>query len=411
MLAPWRDTSRSKRRTGHGTTWVTNGRHGRGLWRLLLAALVCAPSCRATDAPAPLVDKQPAGAPASAPAGRKSFTIIALPDTQFYAESHPRTLFAQLQWIRENRLTRNIAFVTHLGDCVEAGDSLAQWSMVDAAYRLIEHPGLTGLATGIPYGIGVGNHDQIPEGSARTISDENVSSLIYNRTFPKSRFAGRPYHGDNFPLPGYPESMDNHYELFSAAGMDFIVFHLEFDPDCSWPEDGSPPRPRTTCQHVLAWMRHTLAGEHKHRRAIIVSHFVGTPTPQGEGEPGFSAQGQAIFNAVKRLPNVFLVLGAHLDQADHRTDKAADGHAIHTVISDYQTLPDGGNGWLRIMTFDPDKGKIHIETWSPRLGRFIGRQADGTPFPDPDDLAPGENEITLDYPMASRDGLLAAGAP
>jgi hypothetical protein len=220
----------------HEATRVKDGRHG-ALWRLLLLVALAGEACRTTDAPAPLVEKQSV----RGPAGAKSFTIVALPDTQFYAASHPRALFAQLQWIRESRLTRDIVFVTHLGDCVDEGDSQVQWSMVDAAFSLIEHPGLNGLPGGIPYGVAVGNHDQIPEGSARSMSDESVTSLMYNRTFPKSRFSGRSYHGGNFPFPGSPESMDNHYELFSAAGMDFIAFHLEFDPDCSWPEDGSPP--------------------------------------------------------------------------------------------------------------------------------------------------------------------------
>ena len=53
------------------------------------------------------------GAPAD------DFTIIAMPDTQYYSASFPATYISQTQWIVDNRATRNIAFVTQLGDCVD----------------------------------------------------------------------------------------------------------------------------------------------------------------------------------------------------------------------------------------------------------------------------------------------------
>src|SRR5690349_14823617 len=53
---------------------------------------------------------------------RSNFTIIALPDTQFYPASvnggTPEIFYMQTEWIITNRVERNIVFVTHLGDCV-----------------------------------------------------------------------------------------------------------------------------------------------------------------------------------------------------------------------------------------------------------------------------------------------------
>src|SRR4030095_11265954 len=174
--------------------------------------------------------------------------------------------------------------------------------------------------------------------------------------FPKSRFQGRAYFGGQFPLPGFADSMDNHYELFSAGGMDFIVFHLEWDDgNCSWPSNGSVPTGTlNTCQNVMVWMRDVLLNQYPTRRAIIASHFVGTPGGgSGAASLPLSNQGQAYVNMAKAIPNVFLILGGHLDQANHRVDLANDGHPIYTVVSDFQSRPNGGNGWLRIMTFDP----------------------------------------------------------
>ena len=93
------------------------------------------------------------------------FTIIVLPDTQFYvAGLHggtPEMFESQARWIVENRQALNIVFVTQLGDCVEHGDAEpVEWERADAAVSLLEDPRTTGLQDGIPFGIAVGNHDQ-----------------------------------------------------------------------------------------------------------------------------------------------------------------------------------------------------------------------------------------------------------
>lgn len=340
------------------------------------------------------------GRPVTTGGGGEVFTIIALPDTQFYSESFPSQATAQMNWIRDNRIARNIVAVTELGDCVNVANQAAQWANADAAHLILENPGLTGLLDGIPYGVAVGNHDQNPQGAARNGADENATTTDYNATFPKSRFASRAYHGGNYPLPGFADSMDNHYELFSASGMDFIVFHLEWDEgNCSWPSDGSVPVPTTTCQSVLAWTRDLLVNTYSNRRAIITTHFMGTPTSGGNGTLPLSNQGQAVINMAKGTPNVFMCLGGHLDQADSRTDTANDGHTIYTFVSDYQSRPNGGNGWLRIMTFDPQADLIHVETYSPSLNRFINKLNDGTPNNHADNLAPSENDFTVAYDM------------
>ena len=339
------------------------------------------------------------------------FTLIALPDTQYYAASFPATFSAQTAWIRDNRVARSIAMVMTLGDCTDNGGLQAQWDNADAAFSILENPLTTGLTDGIPYGVAVGNHDQSPNGLARQSADENITTNLYNLNFPKSRFSGRAYHGGQYPLPGFADSMDNHYELWSAGGMDFISFHLEWDNSgCSWPADGSePPAPLSTCQSVLKWMRDALTGPHAGRRALVATHFMGTPSSGGTGTLSLSAQGQAIVNAAKGVPNVFLLLGGHLDQADRRTDLANDGHVMTTLVSDYQTRPNGGNGWLRILTFSPQNDTIRVETWSPVLGRYINKLADGTPNSHADNLAPTENEITLSYEMDSGEPFAALG--
>jgi hypothetical protein len=331
------------------------------------------------------------GRPTGQPAPQ-DFTIIALPDTQYYAQSYPTTFTAQTQWIVDNLLTRNIAFVTQLGDCVNDGNTIpTQWSNANAAFSLLENPSTTGLTHGIPYGIAVGNHDQTPAGTARSGADEGTAfggpggtflgtTQSYNQTFGTFRFQGRGYFGDNydFGVPGqYSDNMDNHFELFTASGMNFIAFHLE------WDDVDNPTR-----QAVLNWVHTLLSTTYSNRRAIITSHYLVNTNGT------FSNQGQATFNAIKDLPNVFLMLAGHLDQASRRTDLADDGHPIHTLRSDYQSRPNGGNGWLRIMTFSPASDTFHVETYSPNFGQFINSHVDNT-------AGTAQNDFVLAYDMDS----------
>jgi hypothetical protein len=67
-----------------------------------------------------------------------------------------------------------------------------------------------------------------------------------------------------------------------------------------------------------------------------------------------------------------------------RTD-VFDGQTVHTLLSDYQGRPSGGNGWLRIMHFVPADNTIQVMTYSPTLDQF---ESDG------------DSEFTLTYDMA-----------
>src|SRR6185295_17962428 len=99
------------------------------------------------------------------------FTVIFLPDTQFYTEQpqgntnggNNAMYKAQTNWIAANRQSMNIVYVGHLGDCSENGDNPPgtdieiEYKRADTAMKIIESPVLTGLPEGIPYGVCVGN--------------------------------------------------------------------------------------------------------------------------------------------------------------------------------------------------------------------------------------------------------------
>ena len=88
-----------------------------------------------------------------------SFTIIALPDTQYYSSSYPDIFTNQTQWIVANHETLHIVYVAHEGDIVNSARSITQWERASKSMSYLEDPLTTGLPDGIPYSVMRGNHD------------------------------------------------------------------------------------------------------------------------------------------------------------------------------------------------------------------------------------------------------------
>jgi hypothetical protein len=274
------------------------------------------------------------------------FTIVTLPDTQYYSATTngglPAMFQAQTDWIVANRVASNIVMVTHMGDIVQNGDNggnSVEWLVATNAMYRLENPLTTLLANGIPYGVAVGNHDQSPIGNA------DGSTLFFNQFFGESHFLGFDYYGGH-----YGTNNDNNFILFSASGLDFILINLEYD--------------ETPAAAVLAWAE-GLLNTYTNRRAILTSHYlIGTGNPAA-----FGAQGQITYDALKDNRNLSLMLCGHVAGEGRRSD-TFDQHTIHTLLADYQGRANGGDGWLRIMTFSPSNNIIRVQTYSPWLNQY-----------------------------------------
>ncbi len=325
------------------------------------------------------------------------FTLIALPDTQFYSENFPEVFKCQTEWVLDEGTSvsgscpstpadtdfgfphgLDIVFTTQLGDCTQNGNVLAEWQNAEAALGLFDP---AGDEEKMPFGVAVGNHDQgTGNGDPGNLSAPDSTTTLYNQFFGVSRFLGRSYYAGSYnhcddgstcnvdaDCTGIGAGTchiynDNHYELFSGGGMDFIIIHMEWDSAAS-----SPLR-----DAALVWADNLLT-THANRRAIIVSHFVVQPSGN------FSTQGQAIYTALNHHPNWFLMLGGHLNEAARRTDPVGPvgENTLTSIMSDYQGGANGGNGWLRVMTFVPEDDEIVVTTYSP----FLDQQKPDTPAP------------------------------
>jgi hypothetical protein len=146
------------------------------------------------------------------------FTIIVLPDTQYYSSSHPEIFLNQTQWILANKQQLNIVFVIHLGDIVDNFGSMTQWSNAYEAMNVLRQ-------NLIPFSLCVGNHDFY------TLFETHLTSSYYGFTQTISYSAQTTFKGslnnDNF----------NSYNIFTVGSLQFLVLSLEWAPtsaDLSW---------------------------------------------------------------------------------------------------------------------------------------------------------------------------------
>lgn len=291
----------------------------------------------------------------------EDFSLIAIPDPQFYAQAAGVGIYnAQMSWVVQNRGGFNIQYVLSLGDNVDGYGTGSEWTAAANAWDILARGG-------VPYGIFPGNHDGAPANTAN-----------FNTWF-GARIAGQPTYGGR-----YGSDYDNTYSLFSAGGLDFIVLFIEYDGGMS---SASHP--------VLAWADSILS-QYPSRRAIVVTHDLLNGN-------NLTAQGQAIYDALKDQPGLFLMLGGHQDETG-RNSYVYQGRTVYALRSDYQFVDNWASGYLRIMRFSPANGRIYVSTYSPTQGLF--RTINNNEFELPYDMG-GDTQFTLIGTTTVRSGAQA----
>lgn len=272
-------------------------------------------------------------------ASSESFSVIVLPDTQIYAESFPDNFYKQTEWIRNNIKELNIKFVIHVGDITNK-NSEAEWQVADKAYNAFRGA--------VPYAVVRGNHDVGPNGNAATRESEG-----FDKYFPASNVEKEKWFGGKMG-----ENLANAWYKLDADKTKFLILCLDIQPT----------------DEMLEWAGGVLE-KNNDRQAIIVTHAYLLPDGnriKGGLYPCGANDGENIWEKlVSKYENVFLVLCGHAVPSANSVAEGKNGNKVHQVMSDYQDLPEGGQGWLRIMEFNPTKKKIFISTYSPVLDKFI----------------------------------------
>lgn len=272
------------------------------------------------------------------------FSVVVLPDTQVYSKSHPEIFKAQTEWIVRNQDYYNIRFVLHEGDVVDSGaQNVAEWEAAKAAIDVLDE-------AGIPTLIAIGNHDYDDLAQTR-------SSNVFNQYFGLERYEGKPWFGGAFE----PGKAENVYALFDIGGETYMVLVLEFGPR----------------DEVIDWANEVVAA-HPDAKVIVLTHSFlhndgwrveeGTEwSPNRYGLGADANAGEALWHKlVKKHPNIFLVLNGHVlgTGTARRVDVGEHGNLVFQVLANYQMRANGGDGYLRILEFQPD-GRIEVSTYSP----------------------------------------------
>jgi hypothetical protein len=291
------------------------------------------------------------GPPPSLAAG--AFTIAVLPDTQNYSQHFPEQYYAQTDWIVANKESRKIACVLHLGD-ITNNNALPEWEVAAKAMQKLDGQ--------VPYFMAVGNHDYSEQGHCVD------RSTHFNEFFPLAKYSDRPEFGGVYDADH--DRFENSYHFFSAGGLDFIVFCLEFGPR----------------HDVVRWAA-KVAEKHQDRLGILVTHayMYSDETRYDWREYGKGQQwnphaygvarhhrddvcdGEQLWRRLVSSQGQFvLTLNGHVlnDGLAHVTTRTRDGRDIPQILVNFQMKPNGGDGWIRLLEVRPD-GLVQTYDYSP----------------------------------------------
>jgi hypothetical protein len=267
------------------------------------------------------------------------FTIITLPDTQFYSAKFPYLFIEQTIWVRDNVDKLNCKFVIHEGDIVDRSRDLSQWKAAQQAMSVLENK--------VPYCFSIGNHDMPTDN--------------FNKNFPLTSYSNKKWFGGSFD-----QTNDNSYHTFDAEGMKFLILCLQYDPN----------KPK-----LVDWANNVIE-QHPNHRIIVATHSY-------LDRNRFTPEGQQLWgNVIKKHKNIFFVLCGHLS-VGRRTDTGDNGNTVYSLLADYQGNSFGGDGWLRILKFIPTENKIEVRTYSTMRNRF---------FKQGDDKYSNEQANSFDLP-------------
>jgi len=292
----------------------------------------------------------------------ENFTIVTLPDTQFYSESYPEIFTEQTNWIVRNTERLNIKMVLHLGDIVNDFKDIEQWERASASMSILDDE--------VPYMVLPGNHDFLE--SLPDLDDINIlnnSYDNYNKYFGTWRFEDYEYYQESIP----DNENQNSYALLDIEGIKLGFLSLSYYPQKDHYEWGnkvlSDNRDVDFIVSVHDYLDPTVGIFESDGPSIGQSFWHGVIKHNDR-----SSLGEYFFwnRMIRNNENVFLVVSAHnYDVPEHHNTAIGDKkNRVHQVLSNYQALENGGNGWLRYYTFVPSKDKIKAYSYSPYLDEY-----------------------------------------
>jgi hypothetical protein len=319
-----------------------------------------------------------------------AWSLVILPDTQKYSENNPGIFSAQTAWIRDNVRRRNIRYVLHLGDIVDDNNDL-QWGRSLGSMKV--------LNGAIPYTIVGGNHDYGPGGKAST------RDTLMNDYFSYTEIATWPTFGGSMEVG----KLDNTYHLFEAGGTEWIIFNLEWGPRDS----------------TIAWARE-IYNQNQNRKGILVTHAYmysddtrydwatkggsqnWNPHAAVYSTPGGVNDGQELWDKFVKDYNFAMTLNGHVlnDGTGYLLENNLAGEPVHQMLINYQMRSLGGEGYMRILEFQPDGQTVNVTSYSAVYDSFLTTSDHQFSFSLPLGAVDANGNSVLDYydPKLDSDG-------
>lgn len=328
------------------------------------------------------------------PAGY-DFSLVHYTDTQYLSEGaveqetpQERAIWEKAygdvtRWVAANAQARKIAYVAHTGDLIE--NNIRKPATPEMERQVVGEMELSSRQqqvlddAGVANGVIAGNHDN-------QSGTEEGPEAIYNRYYGPDRYteAAKRWQNGSYGGPWQAGDNQNHFDLFSAGGLDFVVVGLSYGvtrDEAEW-ADGIFKR-------------------FPDRNAILLSHDYLKPSasPDGRGATFSAPDGAMLFNTiVSDNPNVFLILAGHEhgvgtnvkpqvgDIGNGVVELLAD-YQFYTVSADRLGLTDIGGyspndqlrfgaSFFRMLQFDVDRGEMSVDTYSPLLDDFGATEFD-----------------------------------
>lgn len=293
------------------------------------------------------------------------FRFVALPDTQRYAENllppdplalDPKGTYRfftdQTRWLADNAEKLGIRYVVHLGDVVQTATDLAQWERARAAMDILDD-------AEIPYGLVIGNHD--------LLRDKGRTYDAFLSYFGPQRFKDKPY------FRGASPEGTSTYQVIQHGEYSFLFLNLSYatpKQDVDWAHgvlNANRDKVVIVSTHAYLWDMGVVAG--RYGEEVGFSLVSSRLNRAGRIEGAMTSQ-ELYESFVSKHPNILMVQCGHSGLDWYRTDGTnGAGKPILEVLTNYQSLTNGGEGYLRIYEIDPQGGTLSARSFSPTHAR------------------------------------------